>query len=227
VTRHMYSIQISFISLSTSGIVCRLSEMYAEIPVRLTRDQTEFKRSPLRGDAQFEHFKTRFLVVHSMLRAHPEAPFDKKEHVMNSIFTSKDLKDVEKSLTNPESNLSSYAKGVISFFSVGYGFGDLREEGRRMPESEFVMKLSEMVAEEPILAAAATRMVDYFIQKVRERVHALASSWAHLVSKVELDAFNQHLRLEATAIENKDQLASRAELLRDLRKDLVHSGPPR
>jgi hypothetical protein len=203
--------------------------MYAEIPKRLTRDRTEFKRSPLGIDTQFEYLKTRFLIAHSMLRAHPEAPFDKKDHVVRSIFTSKDLKDIEKSLTNPgtEGNLFTFARAAVkSVFSAGPGVRDFKER-RRMSDGEFMAKLAAMVTDEPILSTTAADVAESFIRKVKEQVHALASSWAHLVSKIELDAFNQHLRLEATAIENKDQLASRAELLRDLRKALVHDGPLR
>jgi hypothetical protein len=205
--------------------------MYAEIPKRLTRDRTEFKRSPLGNDPHFEHFKTGFLIAHSMLRAHPEAPFDKKDHIVRSIFASKDLKDMEKSLTNPgsEGNLFTFSRAaaaVKSVFSAGPGVRDFKER-RRMSDGEFMAKLAAMVADEPILSTTAAGLADSFIRKVKERVHALASSWARLVSQIELDAFNQHLRLEATAIENKDQLASRAELLRDLRKVLVHDEPLR
>ena len=93
-----------------------------------------------------------------------------------------------------------------------------------MPDGEFMAQLAAMVTEEPVLSATAADVADYFIRKVKERIHTLAPSWARLVAKVELDAFKQHLRLEATTIENKDRLASRSKLLQDLRKILVHDG---
>ena len=94
-----------------------------------------------------------------------------------------------------------------------------------MSEGDFMEKLLTSPVDEPVLAVAAAKIKEHFIQKLGEHVHALASRWAHLVAKVELNAFIQHQHLKATALDNEDRLASRAELLKDLRKDLAQNSP--
>jgi hypothetical protein len=198
----------------------------------------EFRRSPLGGNARFEDLKERFLIVHAMLRAHREAPYEKKEHVAGLILTSKDLKGVEKALINSEASQGlaavTYHKVAAAFKSAasaafsntGYGLYDnARMEAHRMSEGDFMEKLLTSPVDEPVLAVAAAEIEEYFIQKLREQVHVLSSRWAQFVAKFELDAFMQHQRLEATALDNQDRLASRAELLKDLRKDLAQNRP--
>jgi hypothetical protein len=210
--------------------------MYPKIRSSLNRDLANFKQSPLGGDVRFETLKERFLIVNAMIRAHPEAPADKREDAADLIVTSKDLKGLEKTLTNPDN--SSHGFAPISYFraaaSVAWPIGGpladpgalyrtTRTAAHRMSEGDFIGKLLSLQVEEPILAVAAAQIEEHFIRKLRERVHSLGSRWAQMVAKVELDAFMQHQRLEATALENKDRLTSRAELMEDLRKDLVQN----
>ena len=216
--------------------------MHPEIQGRLTRDSAEFRRSPLGGNARFENFKERFLIVHAMLRAHREAPDEKKEHVAGLILTSKDLKGAEKALINSETSqglaavtyiiVASAVKSAASAAfpsmapeSGSWSYHNVRMEAHRMSEGDFMAKLLTLTVDEPVLAVPAAQIEEHIIQKLGERVHVLASSWAHFVAKVELDAFMQHQRLEATALDNKDRLASRAELLKDLRKDVAQDTP--
>lgn len=213
-------------------IIGQLSEMYPKIRSSLNRDLAEFKKAPLGGDVRFETLKDRFMVVNAMIRAHSEAPAEKKEHAADLIVTSKDLRGLEKTLTNPDNSsygfasvTSTYFRAAASAWMIGPDAGSLyrtaRTEAHQMSEGDFIGKLLNFQVEEPVLAVAAAQIEEYFIKKLRERVHTLASRWAHMVGKVELDAFMQHQRLEATALENKDRLMSRAELMDDLRKDLA------
>jgi hypothetical protein len=211
--------------------------MYPEIKRKLEQDSREFKQSPLgsdtRSDMRLKTLKERFLVVYSLLRLHPEAPEEKKQEVANMIHTSEDLRGAEQVLLHSEPSQTSgvleyrVAKFATTAFSTIFGswLRDVRAEARQMPGGDFMANLELMLVEEPVLAGAAKHIEAYFIQKLRERVHILASGWARSASKIELEGFNQHQRLEATALENKDRLASRAELLQDLRKVLVRHGP--
>jgi hypothetical protein len=124
------------------------------------------------------------------------------------------------------SALQSAASAAFSTTAPGsWSYHNVRMEAHRMSEGDFMAKLLTLTVDEPVLAVPAAQIEEHIIQKLRERVHALASSWAHFVAKVELDAFMQHQRLEATALDNKDRLASRAELLKDLRKDVAQDTP--
>jgi hypothetical protein len=73
--------------------------MHPAIHTRLTNEFRDFRRSPLKNDSHFESLKERFLIVHSMLQAHDKATEEKKKHVVGMIFTSIDLKGVEKTLS--------------------------------------------------------------------------------------------------------------------------------
>jgi hypothetical protein len=192
---------------------------------------TNFKQSPLKKDSHFESLKERFLIVHSMLQAHDKATEEKKKHVVDMIFTSADLKGIEKTLGREGSqftftNAMSAVKGwVISPTDVDrrWQYEIVKSETRRWSQRDFLTKLPTMVANEPLLAGAAERINEYFITKLRERVHTLATNLANFVSETERNAFEQHKNREATSRANEARSASRAQLLEDLRKALVQN----
>jgi hypothetical protein len=174
----------------------RLS-LYPEFQGKLSSDLKEFKRSPL-NDARFEDVKERFLVIHSMLQAHHDSPEETKKR---AIFTTKDLRGVEGTFIDSESNQGIGAKAAAAVKSVAsvFSFKDIRPEARRVSQGEFVTKISALVTDEPVLAAAAAEIMQYFTRKLRERVHELALAWTSLASKAEIKTFHQHQRLELNA----------------------------
>jgi hypothetical protein len=211
----------------------QLSETFPKIRNRITRESTEFKRSPLNGDARFETLKERFYVVYSILRAHPKVLGKKREDAAGMVLNSKDLQSVEKILSNSGTDqgfvnrAASYAFAAFSTVAPQSGtmrYRNAKADAQRMTASEFMKRLPILLADEPVLSNAGAQIKDYFIQRIRERVHKLASTMANFVSKAELDSFNQHLHLETTALENSNRLASRTVLLQDLRKGLVQDG---
>jgi hypothetical protein len=210
--------------------------MHPKIKPKLLQDSEEFKRMPLGGDSHFQTLKERFLVVYSVLRAHSGALIGKKEQVADLICTNKDLRGVETMLIEHEGSqsyaaaIASFASATFSSISTGPGswsYGEARTQARRVSDGGFVMRIPTMLVEEPVLAGAASQIGEYFIKKLRERVHMLAFRWAQFVSEAELEALNRHLQLEAAALHDKNRSVSRAELLQDLRKVLVQSGPPK
>jgi hypothetical protein len=203
--------------------------MHSKIHSRLTKDLTNFKQSPLKNDSDFESLKERFLIVHSMLQAHNKATEVKKKHAVDMIFTSADLKSIEKTLeregsrftfTNAVSTVKSW---VISPTGEDrrWRYELVKSEMRRWSQREFLTELPTMVANELLLAGAAEEINEYFIQKLRERVNTLATNLANFVSEAERNAFEQHKHLEAAIRANEAQSKSRAELLEDLRKAVV------
>jgi hypothetical protein len=197
----------------------------------------EFKHTPLGGDRHFQTLKERFLVVYSMLRAHPDASVAKKERVAGLIFTERDLKGAEDILVehkgsqnNMVAAISSLASAAFSSITTGsalWSSGDARTRARRMSEGDFMMKMPTLLVEEPALAMAASQIGKYFMEKLRDRVHILADRWTRFVSRVEVDALNRRLQLEATALHDKNRSNSRAKLLHELSKVLVQRGHPK
>jgi hypothetical protein len=210
--------------------------MHPKIKAKLHQDSDEFKRMPLGGDNRFQAHKERFLIIYSVLRAHPGALDGKKKQVADLICTNRDLRGVENLLIEHEAS-QSYVAAIASMASAAFSgistapgswsHWEARAEARRISEGGFVTKIPTMLVEEPVLAAAASQVGEYFVKKLRERVHMLASHWARFVSEAELNSLNRHLELEAAALHDKNRSISRAELLQDLRKALVQSGPPK
>jgi hypothetical protein len=203
--------------------------MHPAIHSRLTKDLTNFKQSPLKKDSQFESHKERFLIVHSMLQAHSKATEVKKKHAVDMIFKTADLKGIEKTLEREGSRftLTNAYSAVKSFVFSPTGedrrwqYEIVKSETRRWSQREFLTKLPTMVANEPLLAEAAERINEYFITKLRERVHTLATNLANFASEAERDAFERHKHLEAVSRANEAQSKSRTQLLEDLQKALV------
>jgi hypothetical protein len=213
-----------------------LLEKHPRIQAKLLQEFTQFKQEPLGGDRRFQTLKERFLVIYSVLRAHPEAPFGKKEHIADFIFTDKDLKGVENALVEHEAGQNYVASAITSLASafsnitIGSGlrsYWDVRTGARRMSEGDFMTKILTLLVEEPVLVAAASRIGEYFIKKLRDRVHMLASRWAQFMSQAEVDALDRDLQLEAAALHDKNRSNSRAELLHELEQVLVRGGHPK
>jgi hypothetical protein len=215
-----------------------LLNMYPETKNRIHKNLMDLDQSPLEGDRHLETLKERFLIAHSVIHKHSEAPHDRKKLVADMVHTSKDLKGAEKILDDPETSQHPPATGLRSFVSSAFSFpvgsgsslfdvSRADSEARSMSHREFLAKLPALLVEEPILAEATEQIYQYFTPKFRERLYRLASEWAHYAAGVELEAFKKHCHLEATALENRDRLKSRAELLRDLEKALIHDGPLR
>jgi hypothetical protein len=166
-----------------------------------------------------------------MLNAHREAPREKKERVAEMIHGRNDLRGAEATLSDSKAGQNIAARAInklSSYFaaqeSEPWNYNDAKTEAHRMSEGDFVTTLS-CLAVDPVLEAPAVKIKEYFVRKLTEQVHVLASNLAQLASKVEFDACRQRLRDDAVALGNKDRMASRAELLDDLRKVLVQSNP--
>jgi hypothetical protein len=155
-----------------------------------------------------------------MLREHREAPDEKKRQAADLILTKKDLKGIEKILTN-----SGVLKTVVKLILPGTsGYQNASMDAGSMSESDFMQNFGTLLVDEPVLAEAATTIGEHIIQELRKRVHVLASDCARLVARVELDTFMQHQLLRANAIGHEARLASRVELLESLRQDLTQNG---
>jgi hypothetical protein len=211
--------------------------MHPKIKAKLQQVSEEFKRMPLGGDNRLQTSKERFLVVYSVLRAHSGALLSKKQQVADLICTNRDLRGIENVLIEHEASPSYVVAAITSLASVAFSgistdpgswsYGEVKAAARRMSEGDFLTKIPALLVEEPVLAAAASQIGEYFIKRLRERVHALAFRWARFVSEVELDMLNRHLQHEAAALHDKNRSISRAELLQGLRKVLVQDGPPK
>jgi hypothetical protein len=214
--------------------------MYPQTKNRFEKNLIDLDQSPLDGDHRLETLKERFLIVYMMLRAHPEAPDDIRKHIVDMLSTGNDLKGAEKALVDAKNALVDAETGqiaaVVSMAAAAYSlivrsgsslYDDSKAEARRTSSGDFLANLPTLLVGEPILADAAEQIYLHFTPKFRQRLHLLASEWAHYVAHIELEAVKNHCHREAAALEDQDRLKSRAELLRDLQEALVRDGSSR
>jgi hypothetical protein len=221
-----YRISCSRHPHSISDIVRQMQNMFPDLWSRIAEEIEKFKQSPLGKDHHFETLKERFLIIHSALGCRRHVSDETKGRLAQMVFTSEDLVYVDKFLQNSETSMWTYAKAVVQTvtsvaFPTSMWYRNAKKDANRTASGKFFAELPMLVENEPFLVSAAAQIGERYTPKLRDNVHSLASRWANLVSKAELDQLRQHLRLQATTLHNQDQSASRTKLLQDLRQVLA------